>query len=60
MKYLINRLKEPSTWQGIIAVVTGFGVAISPELSSSIVTAAAALFGTVSVVLKERGSEDAK
>ena len=58
MQYLINRLKELSTWQGIIAIVTGFGVAISPELSEAIATLGVALFGAVSVIMKERGSDD--
>lgn len=60
MEYLLNRFKEPSTWQGIIAIVASFGVALSPELAEAIIAGGVALFGLVSVVLKERGSEDAK
>lgn len=59
MDFLMQRLKEPSTWQGIIAIITGFGVALSPELSAAIISTAAAIFGVVSVILKERGAEDA-
>ncbi len=60
MKTLLNRLKEVSTWQGVITIVTGFGVAISPELASGIAAAGAAVFALVSVIWKERGSDDAK
>lgn len=60
MQYLINRLMELSTWQGIIATVTGFGVALSPELGEAIASLGVAVFGVVSVIMKERGSDDAK
>lgn len=60
MQYLLKRLKELSTWQGIIAIVTGFGVSISPDLREAIATLGVAVFATVSIVLKERGSDDAK
>lgn len=60
MDYMVQRLKEPTTWQGIVTIVTGFGVAISPELSASIVAVGVAAFGIVSVVIKERGAKDAE
>ena len=60
MDYFLNRFKEASTWQGIVTIITSFGVAISPNLSEAIIASGVALFGIVSVVLKERGSEDAK
>ena len=60
MQYLINRLMELSTWQGIIAIVTGFGVSLSPELGEAIAILGVAVFGVVSVITKERGSDDAK
>lgn len=59
MNNLINRLKEVSTWQGVIGIVTGFGVAISPDLAEGIAAAGVAVFGLVSVVFKERGADDA-
>ena len=60
MEALIARLKEVSTWQGIISVVTGFGVAVSPELSDGIIGIGVAVFGLVSVIWKERGARDAE
>lgn len=59
MENLINRLKEVSTWQGIIGIVTGFGIAISPDLADGIAAAGVAVFGLVSIVRKERGADDA-
>lgn len=60
MEYVIKRLKEPTTWQGLIALVTAFGVALSPELAEGIVSLGVTIFAVVSIVLKERGSDDAK
>lgn len=54
MEWVIARLKEVSTWQGIITLVTGFGVAISPELSEGIITAGVAIVGVISVAMREK------
>lgn len=45
MQYILARLKEASTWRGIVAVVAACGVAISPELSDAIVGAGLGLMG---------------
>ncbi len=60
MDYLLNRLKEATTWQGLIAIITGLGVSLSPDMSAAVVTVGVALFGLVSVILKERGANDSK
>ena len=52
MEWIIARGKEASTWQGIIALVAAFGVAVSPELRDAIVGAGIALVGLVQVVKK--------
>ena len=46
LKTLLKYLKQPSTWRGIIAVLTAFGVALTPEQSTAIVTTGVALIGT--------------
>ncbi len=51
--FLIGRLKEPSTWRGIIAVVTAFGIALNPEQVAAIVTAGVSLIGMIEVFRKE-------
>jgi len=49
MQYFINRLKEASTWRGIVAVVTACGLSVSPELGEAIVGAGLALMGIIGV-----------
>lgn len=46
-KYIIERLKEASTWRGIIAIATAAGMTISPEQSAAIVAAGLAIIGAV-------------
>lgn len=54
MDWIISRLKEPSTWSGIISVLAGFGIAIDPELAGALVGLAVAGAGVVAIVIKER------
>lgn len=56
MKWIIDRLKEASTWQGVIVAATGLGVKISPAAQSAIVTAGAAVFVLLSVFIAEKKS----
>ncbi|MCY0661067.1 hypothetical protein [Klebsiella pneumoniae] len=38
MNYLINRLKEPSTWRGIILVIAGvFGYQMPPGIQETVI-----------------------
>ncbi|MBF0444251.1 MAG: hypothetical protein HQL68_01575 [Magnetococcales bacterium] len=50
MNYLINRLKEPSTWRSLILLLTAFGLSISPEAMEHIVTVGVGLSGLVGIV----------
>lgn len=54
MNYIVNRLKERSTWLGITTVVTTFGVSINPELSEAIISAGVAIAGLVSVIWPDK------
>ncbi len=53
MNYILERLKEKSTWVGIIALISAFGVAIKPELSEAIATTGVSLAGLIAVLTKE-------
>lgn len=53
MNYLIDRLKEPSTWRGILAMMTAVGVKLHPELQEAIISAGLALIGLVNIFRKE-------
>lgn len=58
MKYILERLKEPSTWRGLFAVLTALGIKLHPEMQEAILTTGLALIGMVNVFRKE--SNDTK
>ena len=60
MKYLLERLKEPSTWRGLFALLTAVGLKLHPEMQEAILTTGLALIGMINVVRKEsNGSNSA-
>jgi hypothetical protein len=60
MEYIINRLKEASTWQGIIVFLTGVAhFALPEDVQASVITVATFLVGVLFVTKKESKSPDA-
>ena len=53
MKYLLERLKEPSTWRGLFALLTAVGLKLHPEMQEAILTTGLALIGMINVIRKE-------
>jgi hypothetical protein len=57
MEWLFDRLKESSTWLGIIATVVGVtGITVPDELSGYIVAGGCAIAGIVLFVIKQHKS----
>ena len=54
MRTLLSYLQQPSTWRGIIALATAFGVVLSPEQTAAIVTAGVSLIGVIEVFRNEK------
>lgn len=49
-----RRLAEPSTWAGIVALVTGIlGVTLEPDQREAIIAVGVALVGALSVFIRE-------
>ncbi len=46
-RLIISRLQEPSTWRGLVAVASAFGVALSPDLIEHIVAAGMGVSGLI-------------
>jgi len=53
MSTIINYLRQPSTWRGLIGVATALGLSLNPEQAAAIVAAAVALVGVVEVFRDE-------
>lgn len=52
--YIIARLKEASTWRGIVALVTAIGVTLTPDQSAAIVAAGLAVMGAVGAFFPDK------
>jgi len=52
MKYLLDRLKEPSTWRGLAILATVFGININPEQVNAIVTVGGCVIGAIGAFTK--------
>lgn len=48
--YVLARLKEPSTWRGVIYMLTALGVPMAPALADAIIAVGLALAGLIGVV----------
>ena len=53
-KYILDRLKEKTTWVGIFSVVVAAGAAISPELQDAISNAGIYVVSALVILLKEK------
>jgi hypothetical protein len=51
--YFLNRLKERSTWLGLIAVATAFGLHLSPDQQLAIAQLGLALAGGTYAITKD-------
>lgn len=50
--WAVNQLKQPSTWRGMVMLVTSAGVALNPELMEQIVVAGTGIAGLIGVLFK--------
>lgn len=54
MNYIIARLFEPSTWRGLVALLTVFGVRLAPDQAEAILTAGVSIYAAINVFRKEK------
>ena len=52
--YLLARAKEPSTWRGIMLLLTAIGIPVAPHLADAIITAGLSLAGLVGVIAPDK------
>lgn len=50
VKWCLARAGEPSTWKGLVALATAFGVTISLEMAEAIIALGLAIGGIINVV----------
>jgi hypothetical protein len=55
--YILERAKEPSSWRGLLLILTAIGIPIAPELADAIIAVGLALAGLVGVATPDVVSE---
>jgi hypothetical protein len=58
MEYLLNRLREPSSWRGIFALLTAVGLKLHPELQEAILSVGLSAIGLVNFFRKEKNDSN--
>lgn len=56
LTYLLNRLKEPSSWRGIVLAVVAAGVALKPDQIETVVSVGLAVAGAIGAFVPDAKS----
>lgn len=56
MKYILNRLSEPSTWTGLASIAIALGLGVPPGTIEAVTQLGIGIAGLAGVVLRERGN----
>ena len=54
LTWLLARLKEPTTYLGLTAILSSMGVVLDPELTQNIQTAGLGIAGIILFVMREK------
>lgn len=52
--YLLARAKEPSSWRGLILLLTAAGVPIAPGMAEAIISVGLAVAGLIGVATPDK------
>jgi hypothetical protein len=53
-QFILNRLKEPSTWRGLVALATAFGAKLSPDQAEAIIIVGIGIIGLVGAFFPDK------
>ena len=48
--YILERLKEPSTWRGITLLLTALGIPLAPGVADLVISAGLAVTGLIGAI----------
>lgn len=52
--YLLDRMREPSTWRGVVLLLTALGVPLAPGVADAIIAAGLGVAGLIGAVVPDR------
>jgi hypothetical protein len=54
VSWLLARLKEPTTYLGLTAILSSMGIVLDPELTQNIQTAGLGVAGIILFIMREK------
>lgn len=54
LDYILDRLQEPSTWRGIVLLLTALGVSFSPDAQEAIISVGLSIAGLIGILTKDQ------
>jgi hypothetical protein len=57
LDFLLEKLSEPSTWRGIISLLTASGITLAPDYQNAIIALGMASIGLINVIRKEKSGK---
>ena len=54
MGFIVERLTERSSWVGLVAILTGAGVQVAPELQGAIVSVGSGVAGLIGFFTRDK------
>lgn len=57
MNYIINRLKEPSTWGGLGMLAVSLGLGLPPGTIEAVTQIGVGVAGLAAIFLREKGTK---
>jgi hypothetical protein len=54
--HVIDNAQEPSTWRGVVYVLTAAGLQLDPEQQAVIVSVGLAIAGLIALTFKDKGA----
>ena len=52
--YVLERLKEPSTWRGLTLLLTALGIPLAPGVSDAIIAAGLGIAGLIGALTPDK------
>lgn len=52
--YLLDRMREPSSWRGLTLLLTALGVPLAPGVSDAIIAIGLGIAGLIGAVVPDR------
>lgn len=55
MNFIIERMREPSTWSGIASIALAFGLGVPPGTMEALTQIGIGIAGLAGIVMREKG-----